>query len=148
LRQAQTAIAHRRQKIVEDAHLKVASVASDWLGVSGRALLAQLLAGEEDAEKLAARARGRWRSKRPAMELALAGRMTEHPRGRLRLLYEQLKFLEAQRATLEAKIQDQLSAYREAVARCTTSPGSAEVAAAQLSAESGVNRAQFPAAQH
>ena len=48
LRQDHTAVANRRQKILEDANLKLASVASDWLGVSGRAMLAQLLAGEED----------------------------------------------------------------------------------------------------
>jgi transposase len=148
LRQDHTAIANRMQKILEDANIKLASVASDWLGVSGRAILAQLLAGEEDAEKLAALARGRLRSKLPAMELAVEGRMTEHQRWMLRLLYEQLKFLEAQIATLEAKIQDQLSAYREAVALCTTIPGIEEVAAANLIAEIGVNMAQFPSAQH
>src|ERR1700757_4920391 len=58
LRQDHTAVANRRQKILEDANVKLASVASDWLGVSGRAILARLLAGEEDAEKLAALSRG------------------------------------------------------------------------------------------
>jgi transposase len=148
LRQDHTAIANRMQKILEDANIKLASVASDWLGVSGRAILAQLLAGEEDAEKLAALSRGRLRSKRPAMELALEGRMTEHHRWMLRLLHEQLTFLEAQIATLDTKIQDQLSAYREAVALCTTIPGIEEVAAANLIAEIGVNMDQFPSAQH
>ena len=59
LRQDHTAVANRMQKILEDANIKLAAVASDWLGVSGRAILAQLLAGEEDAEKLAALSRGR-----------------------------------------------------------------------------------------
>ena len=136
------------QKILEDANSKLASVASDWLGVSGRAILTQLRAGEEDAEKLAALSRGRLRSKRPAMELAWEGRMTEHHRWLLRLLHEQLKFLEAQIATLEATIQDQLKDYQEALALCTTIPGIEEVAAAKLIAEIGVNMAQFPSAQH
>jgi transposase len=148
LRQDHTAIANRMQKILEDANIKLAAVASDWLGVSGRAILTQLLAGEEDAEKLAALSRGRLRSKRPAMELALEGRMREHHRWMLRLLYEQLEFLEAQMATLDAKIQDQLKEYREAIALCTTIPGIEEVAAANLVAEIGVNMAQFPSAQH
>jgi transposase len=148
LRQDHTAIANRMQKILEDANIKLASVASDWLGVSGRAILAQLLAGEEDASKLAALSRGRLRSKLPAMQLALEGRITEHHRWMLRLLHEQLEFLEAQIAKLEAKIQDQLSDYQEAIALCTTIPGIEEVAAANLVAESGVNRAQFPSAQH
>ena len=148
LRQDHTAIANRMQKILEDANIKLASVASDWLGVSGRAILAQLLAGEEDAEKLAELSRGRLRSKLPAMQLALEGRMTEHHRWMLRVLHEQLVFLEAQITKLEAKIQDQVSDYHEAIELCTTIPGVEEVAAANLLAEIGVNMAQFPSAQH
>jgi transposase len=148
LRQDHTAIANRMQKILEDANIKLASGASDWLGVSSRAILAQLLAGEEEARKLAALSRGRLRSKLPALQLALEGRMTEHHRWRLRVLHEQLVFLEAQIAKLEAKIQDQLRDYQEAGALCTTIPGIEEVAAANLVAEIGVNRAQFPSAQH
>jgi transposase len=68
LRQDHTAVANRMQKILEDANLKLASVASDWLGVSGRAMLAQLLAGEEDVAKLADLARGRLREKIPALQ--------------------------------------------------------------------------------
>jgi transposase len=148
LRQDHTAVANRMQKILEDANIKLAAVASDWLGVSGRAILAQLLAGEEDAEKLAALSRGRLRSKLPAMQLALEGRMTEHHRWMLRVLHEQLVFLEAQIAKLEAKIQDQVGDYQEAIELCTTIPGIEEVAAANLLAEIGVNMAQFPSAQH
>src|SRR4029453_16259808 len=148
LRQDHTAIANRMPKILEDANIKLASVASDWLGVSGRAILAQLLAGEEDAEKLAELSRGRLRSKLPAMQLALEGRMTEHHRWMLRVLHEQLVFVEAQITTLDAKIQDQLSDYQEAIALCPPIPGIEEVAAANLIAEIGGNMAQFPSAQH
>src|SRR3954464_4039581 len=108
LRQDHTAVANRMQKILEDANIKLASVASDWLGVSGRAILAQLLAGEEDAEKLASLSRRRLRAKLPQMQLALEGRMTDHHRWLLRVLHEQLVFLEAQITKLEAKIQDQV----------------------------------------
>jgi transposase len=80
------------------------------------------------------------------MQLALEGRMTEHHRWMLRLLHEQLVFLEAQISTLEAKIQDQLSDYQETIALCTTIPEIKEVAAANLVADMGVNRAQFPSA--
>jgi transposase len=66
----------------------------------------------------------------------------------LRVLQEQLEFLEAQIAKLEAKIQEQLSDYQEAVALCTTIPGIEEVAAANLLAEIGMNMDQFPSAQH
>lgn len=148
LRQDHTAVANRRQKMLEDANLKLAAVASDWLGGSGRAILAQLLAGEEAAGKLAALARGRLRSQLPAMQLALEGRRTEHHRWMLRVLPEQLVFLAVQIAKLDAKIQEQLSDYQEAVGLWTTIPGIEEVAAANLIAEIGVNMAQFPSAQH
>ena len=66
----------------------------------------------------------------------------------LRVLREQLEFLETQIARLEAKIHDHLGAYREAVVLCTTIPGIEEVAAGNLIAEIGVNMTQFPSAQH
>ncbi len=78
LRQDHAAIGNRMQNLLEDANIRHASVASDWLGVSGRAILAQLLAGEEDTAKLAQLSWGRLRAKRPAMQFALEGRMTEH----------------------------------------------------------------------
>jgi hypothetical protein len=128
LRQDHTAVANRMQKILEDANIKLAADASDWLGVSGSAILAQLLAGEEDASKRAALSRGRLRSKLPAMQLALASRRTEHHRWMLRVLHEQLVFAEAQIGKLEAKIQDQVSDDHEAIELCTTIPGVSEIA--------------------
>ena len=148
LRQDHTAVANRMQKILEDANLKLASVASDWLGVSGRAMLAQLLAGENDVAKLADLARGRLREKIPALQLALHGRLTDHHRWLLRLQWEQLEFLEAQIAELDAQIQAHVTEYQEAITLCTTIPGIEEVAAANLVAEIGVNMEQFPSAQH
>jgi transposase len=148
LRQDHTAVANRMQKILEDANLKLASVASDWLGVSGRAMLAQLLVGEEDVAKLADLARGRLREKIPALQLALHGRLTDHHRWLLRLQWEQLEFLEAQIAKLDAQIQAHVTEYQDAITLCTTIPGIEEVAAANLVAEIGVNMEQFPSAQH
>jgi transposase len=148
LRQDHTAVANRMQKILEDANIKLASVASDWLGVSGRIILNQMLDGEEDTEKLAHLCRGRLREKIPEMQLALEGRMTEHHRWMLRLQREQLEFLEAQIAKLDAKIQEHMSDYQKAVDLCTTIPGIEAIAAANLIAEIGVNMEQFPSAQH
>jgi transposase len=148
LRQDHTTVANRMQKILEDANIKLASVASDWLGVSGRAILAQLLEGEEDATKLADLSRRRLRAKLPQMQLALQGRMTDHHRWMLRVLWEQLEFLEAQIAKLDAQIHEQVRTYEDAIALCTTIPGIEAVAAATLIAEIGVNMDQFPSAQH
>src|SRR5262245_4953849 len=146
LRQDHTAVANRKQKILEDANIKLASVASDWLGVSGRAILAQLLAGEEDATTLANLSRRRLRAKLPQMQLALEGRMTDHHRWLLRVLWDQLEFLEAQLTKVDTQIHEHVQEYQEAIALCTTMPGIEEVAAANLLAEIGTNMAQFPSA--
>jgi len=148
LRQDHTAVANRMQKILEDANVKLASVATDWLGASGRAILNRMLDGEQDAEKLADLCRGRLRDKIPEMQLALEGRMTEHHRWMLQLQREQLEFLEAQIAKLDAKIQEKMQTYQEAVDLCTTIPGIEATAAANLVAEIGVNMDQFPSAAH
>ena len=148
LRQDHTAVANRMQKILEDANIKLASVASDWLGVSGRAILTQLLAGEEDATKLADLSRRRLRAKLPQMQLALEGRLTDHHRGMLRVLWDQLEFLEAQLTKVDAQIQGHVQEYQEALALSITIPGIEEVAAANLLAEIGMNMEQFPSAQH
>jgi transposase len=148
LRQDHTAVANRMQKILEDANIKLASVASDWLGVSGRAILTPLLAGEEDATKLADLSRRRLRAKLPQMQLALEGRLTDHHRWMLRVLWDQLEFLEAQLTKVDAQIQVHVQEYQEALALCITIPGIEEVAAANLLAEIGMNMEQFPSAQH
>lgn len=148
LRQDHTSVANRMQKVLEDANIKVAAVATDWLGVSGRAILSRLLDGEEDAEKLAQLCRGRLREKIPEMQMALEGRMTQHHRWMLTLLREQLEFLEKQIAHLDTRIQDHLCQYQKAVELCTTVPGIEAVAAANIIAEIGVDMEQFPSAQH
>jgi len=148
LRQDHTTVANRMQKILEDANIKLASVASDWLGVSGRAILTQLLAGEEDATKLADLSRRRLRAKLPQMQLALEGRLTDHHRWMLRVLWDQLEFLEAQLTKVDAQIQVHVQEYQEALTLCLTIPGIEEVAAANLLAEIGMNMEQFPSAQH
>jgi transposase len=136
------------QKILEDANVKIASVATDWLGVSGRRILHEMLDGEQDSQKLAELCRGRLREKIPQMQLALEGRMTSHHRWMLRLQREQLEFLERQIAELDARIQDHMRGYQQALDLCLTIPGIEKVAAANLIAEIGVNMDQFPSAQH
>jgi len=148
LRQDHTTVANRMQKILADANIKLASVASDWLGVSGRAILTQLLEGEEDATKLADLSRRRLRAKLPQMQLALEGRLTDHHRWMLRVLWDQLEFLEAQLIKVDAQIQVHVQEYQEAITLCITIPGIEEVAAANLLAEIGMNMDQFPSAQH
>src|SRR5262249_22347257 len=80
-----SAAANRIQKVLEDANVKLASVATDVLGVSCRDMLEALAAGETDPPKLADLARKRLREKLPALQLALQGRVTEHHRILLRM---------------------------------------------------------------
>ena len=88
-------IANRIQKVLEDANIKLALVATDALGASGRAILEAMLAGEQDAVRLAEMSKGLLRNKIPELKLALEGRMTEHHRFLLRQLSEHLRFTES-----------------------------------------------------
>ena len=89
-----SAAANRIQKVLEDANIKLGSVATDVLGVSGRAMLAELIEGQSDPEVLAQQARGRLRAKLPQLREALRGRVTEHHRFLLRLHLDHLAQLD------------------------------------------------------
>ena len=92
--------ANRVQKVLEDANIKLASVATDVLGVSGRDMLRALIAGETDSVALAELARGRLRAKIPQLQLALRGRVTEHRRFLLQPYLEHVDHLEGLIPTL------------------------------------------------
>jgi transposase len=98
------AAANRVQKVLEDANIKLASVATDVLGVSGRAMLAELIEGQDDPEVLAQQARGRLRAKIPQLQEALRGRVTEHHRFLLRLHLDHLAHLDALMERLTERI--------------------------------------------
>src|SRR5438132_1182754 len=83
-------LANRIQKILEDANIKLASVATDVLGMSGRDMLRAMIAGQDNAEVLAELARRKLRVKIPALKVALHGRVTEHHRFLLKLLLDQV----------------------------------------------------------
>jgi transposase len=93
--QAHTAEVQRVQKTLEDAGIKLDSVAADVVGVSGRAMLAALVAGERDPQVLAELARGRLRTKLPQLRQALRGRFSDHHALLVRLALSHLEHLEA-----------------------------------------------------
>jgi len=145
--QANAAVANRIQKVLEDANIKLGSVATDVLGVSGRAMLEGLIAGEPDPAALAERARGRLRRKLPELEQALHGRVTDHHRFLLRLLLDDLTAREG----LVARLTDRIRAVmtepmREAVDRLVTIPGVEQRAAEAIVAEVGPDLAVFASA--
>jgi len=111
-------------------------------------MLAAILNGEEDPEKLADLARGRLRAKIPELRLALAGRVTEHHRFLLRQWLDTLEFLEQSIATFDRRIEEQMRPFQAAVACWMGMPGVDRVIAWTLVAEIGVDMNQFPTAEH
>jgi transposase len=151
LSQEASRLASRIQKVLEDANIKLSSVASNTLGKSGRAMLDALVAGQIDPEQLADLALGHLRSKIPQLRLALEGKIREHHRFLLKRLLHQLRFIESEIDLLDQRLEElgqQDPALAAAVARWTTVPGVDRVAAWSLAAEIGIAMEQFPTAAH
>jgi transposase len=138
----------RVQKVLEGANIKLASVATDVLGKSGRAMLEALIAGEQDPARLSELARGRMRSKRPELQRALDGRMLGQHRILLQHLLAHIDFLEQSRAELEAEIERCLAPFGQAVALAQSLPGIAETAASAIIAELGTDMTRFASEKH
>jgi transposase len=159
-----TRYAQRLEKLLEDALIKLSSVASDILGVSGRAMLEALIAGERDPEALAALARGRLRAKHAALVEALTGRFDDHHAELARLLLDQIDGLSAKIDALTARVDEliaQIPAARApaggrdpaagplpVVARLDEITGVGLHTAQVIVAEVGLDMAQFPSAGH
>jgi transposase len=148
LTQERTAASNRIQKVLEDANIKLAGVATGVLGVSGRDRLEALIAGETDPEKLADLARKRLRGKIPALRLALAGRVTDHHRFLLRMHLDHITHLEELIGRLGDRLEEALAPFAAAEERLQTIPGISRRVAATVLAEVGPNREQFPSADH
>jgi transposase len=138
----------RIQKILEDANIKLASVLSNVLGTSGRAMLAAILAGEEDPERLAALAVGTARRKHPALVDALRGRVTNHHRALLRVHLDLIAALEAALREVDAAVGKALTPIQAHADLLTTMPGVSDVVAHVIVAEIGVDMTRFPTAGH
>ena len=144
----QTRAANRIQKVLEDANVKLASVATDVLGASGRAMLRALIAGETDAAKMAELAKRRLRAKIPALERALAGRVTEHHRFLLKLHLEHYEQLETLIRRLSDRIEAALGPFADTLGLLVTIPGVQRRTAEVLLAEIGADVTPFPTADH
>jgi len=116
-------LANRIQKMLEDANIKLASVATDVLGASGRTMLQAIAAGEDDPEKLAQMARKGLRKKLPQLRLALQGRIRDHHRFLLRQLLEELRFVEEKIDELELRIQRCMLPYQHVISLWSSMPG-------------------------
>src|SRR3954468_5868872 len=143
-----SAAVNRLQQVLEDANLKLAGVATDVAGVSGRAILAALLAGETDPVVLAELAKGRLRTKRADLERALSGRLTAHHRLLLTTHLAHLDFLDAEIARPRPAIAERLRPLEAELARLDTIPGVDRQTAEVLLAEIGAEMARFPTSGH
>ncbi|WP_295698123.1 IS110 family transposase [Lapillicoccus sp.] len=145
---ARTAEKQRVEKLLEDALIKVSVVASDVFGVSGRHMMAALIAGERDPAVLADLARGSMRAKTAALQEAFTGRFTEHHAFLLTKMLERIDRLTADIDEVEARTQEQIAPFAAAVARLDEIPGIGAVTAYAIIAEIGVDMTRFPTPAH
>jgi transposase len=142
------AVANRIQTVLEDAHIQLGSVASNVLGVSGRALIEAIIQGEYDPVKLADLARRRLRGKIPQLQSALRGAVTEHHRFLLRTPMDHLNHRERLIRRYDERIDEALHPFAEKVGRLMTIPGVDLRTAEIIVAEIGLERDRFPTAGH
>jgi|SRR6478672_5966753 len=138
----------RVQKVLEDAGIKLDSVAADVLGMSGRAMLRALIAGQRDPDTLAELAKGRLRKKMPLLREALRGRFNEHHAVMLGVILDHVDYLERAIAALDVEIDRVITPFSQARDRLDTIPGVAKRAAECIIAEIGVDMTRFPTAAH
>lgn len=143
-----TAEANRLQKTLEGANIKLAAVATDILGKSGREILAALVDGTTDAAALAELAHGRLRDKIPALERALVGCFGAHQRFLVAEQVAHIDFLDAAIARASAEIAERLRPLQEALERLDAIPGIGRPGAEALIAEIGADMTRFPTAGH
>ena len=141
-------ISNRIQKVLEDANVKLGSVASNVVGASGRLMLEAMVAGEDDPARLADLAQRRMRSKIPQLEQALYGKLTEHHRWMLKLLLDQLEATEQFIARLDERIAELARPQQPVLEKLDAIPGVDRRVAEVLMAEIGPDMTPFPSDAH
>ncbi len=145
---ARTAEKQRVEKLLEDAQIKLSVVASDVFGVSGRAMMAALIAGERDPQVLADLARGAMRAKTALLEEAFIGRFDEHHAFLLTTMLARIDGLTADIDAVQQRTEEQIDPFASAVDRSDEIPGVGVTAAHTIIAEIGVDMTRFPTPAH
>lgn len=145
---ARTAEKNRVEKLLEDAGIKLSTVATDIFGVSGREMMGALVAGERDPQVLAQLARRRMRSKIDRLEEAFHGHFSEHHRFLLQRMLTRVDSIGEDIAAVDEQIETLLAPFATAIAHIDDVPGIGPVAAAAIIAEIGVDMSRFPTAAH
>ncbi len=138
----------RVQKTLEDANIKLDSVITDIIGMSGRAMIEALIAGESNPAKLARLANYRLRASQEKLREALRGRVTKHHRFLLRLHLNQIDALDASIATIDQQVQAGIAPFRFAVEHVTSIPGVSDLGAQVIVSEIGTDMSRFPSDGH
>jgi transposase len=141
-------LVNRVQKVLEGANIKLASVATDVMGVSGRAMLEAIIQGQTDPEQMAALAKGRLREKRELLVKALEGRVKAHHRFVLSELLCQIDSLDETIGRFDQEIEDYCRPFAEGVVLLDSIPGVGRAAAEIIVSEIGVDMSRFPSSDH
>ena len=141
-------LVNRVQKVLESANIKLGCVASDVLGVSGRAMLEAIVGRETDASVMAELAKGRMRSKRHQLAQALEGRVRPHHRFVLTELLCQIDSFDETIARFDEQIEQACAPFSQAITRLDTIPGVGRETAEVIVAEIGIDMQRFPSANH
>jgi len=148
LTEQESAEKNRIQKVLEDSNIKLASVASDVFGVSGRAMLEALLQGEMTPQETANLAQKKMRSKIPQLTEALDGYVSEHHRFLIRMQLEHLKYLEQAIDQIQLRIDEKLKPYQHQIDLICTTPGIDTKSAQHIFVEMGGDVKLFPSEGH
>lgn len=146
--QQRSAVVNRIQKVLEDANIKLCSVATDVLGKSGLDMIRAMIRGEDDPEKLSSLARGRLRVKKEELRDALEGRVTDHHRFLLQEYLREIEFFDEMVDRFTMRIEMRIQPFFENLPLLDTIPGINLVTAEEIIAEIGVNMEVFPTVRH
>ncbi len=142
-------VVNRVQKVLEDANIKLASVATDVTGRSGRAILDALVEGKLSPGQMAELVHRRMEAKKPLLREALAGKVTDHHRFMLRSLLDQIDHLDRTVESFDARVEEVMSPLeREAVKRLAEVPGFDVRTGQNVIAEVGADVSRFPTPRH
>ncbi len=136
------------QKVLEGANIKLASVATDIMGVSGRAILKQIVANNCDPQAMAELAKGRLRLKLPQLQQALTGQVQPHQRFLLAQILAHIDFLDEALQQCGCEIETRMRPFEEELQRLCTIPGIKRKTAEFILAEIGADMSRFPTHKH
>jgi len=146
--ESESAERNRLIRLLETCNIKLATVASDVFGVSGRAMLRALIEGTSTPHEMADLARGALRRKLEPLARALHGKLAEHHRFLLRMQLGRVERIEADVGQVDAQIDAAIAPHADAYERLVQIPGIDRVAAATIIAELGTDMSVFPSARH